>query len=270
MKFQAAEVPTEADLQTGLVPRGGNTRAWKVYANSGQLSRVLEGQVRSLVIVARNNAGKLLARLEYGSEPTSNGEPSDFDTWIVKNGSGAVVVPFVVVEGELLICVIDQDRFTERHAVYNPSGKVWNVPRGNFSALREADAAAQHELMGEVGLFAEKPFRLEGENINVDNGWFSYEDELKDGESVMQGGVALFAVRVNRNEMERIGDTRSWRVANRILEGRPKGSAYEKIGGCIFLPWQQALKLRDGFTSIVTARLLSHLVTTGAATLTFP
>lgn len=256
--------------ESGLVPRGENTRAWGIYVNGDSLREIYDDEpITSLVVVARNNAGKQLGRLEYGAEPTPEGEPSDFDTWLFKDISGAVIVPFVVINGELLVGVVEQFRFAEQHNMYNSSGKVWNAPRGNFSELREADAAAQHELIGEVGLFKESPFRLEGENVNVNNAWFAYEDELKNGKSVKQGGVALYAVPVNQNEMEPAGPSGNWRVSDRILEGRPKGSPYEKIGKCLFVPWQEAIKLRDGFTVIVVARLLAHLQTCSEAQIMF-
>lgn len=255
-------------LTAGLLDRvPGVTRGWRVSINSEPAETP-----RSLTIELERTPGDpktRLGRLEYGAEPKSDGTASGYDTFVFHERGGAVTLPFAFVDGGLFVAVVEQRRFAETHPEYNPSGRVQNAPRGFHNVGATAVETVQTELNEEIGVFKGVTFRLPGEPINANNAWFSYEDEENsDGQSVGQGGAIPHAVEVNATVLEADG-TGGYRIRSECLGERPKGSPYEMIGNCTFLPWLRTVALRDGFTSQAVARLLSHLVATKRLELSF-
>ncbi|MFA6017610.1 MAG: hypothetical protein WCT28_03140 [Patescibacteria group bacterium] len=259
----------EGNLASELLPRTPNSRAWKIYANSGLLSVLLRRQITSLVIVARTNSGDELGRLEYGEQPGKDGEPSGYDTFQFLENGGSVTLLYAIVNGQLLIGLVRQFRSCERNPQYNPDGFVPNSPRGFHNPHCEPGLTAAEEISEEVGPLTGEIARLSGANLNCNNAWITYRDERRDGESVAQGGVTIYALRVDEGQMELDSETGGWRVSSVVRSKRPKGSPYEVIDACTFVPWTEAIQTRDVFTSAGVARLLALLVANKKVTVTF-
>ena len=253
---------TNLKLTSGLLERvPGLTRAWMFLFGGAPI----ETPAAMTILLERTpgDPATRLGRLEYGAEPKADGTPSAYDTFIFHELGGAVTLPFAFVDGNLFVAVVEQRRFCETHSEYNPSGKVENAPRGFHNVGAAAQQTATDELKSEVGVFEGETFRLPGQPQNANNSWFSYEDELdQDGESVGQGGVIPHAVKVNSAFLEATEAGR-YRIKPEHLGERKKGSPYEMIGNCTFLPWQEAVQLRDGFTACAVARLLVNLENSG-------
>jgi hypothetical protein len=266
-------------LSSGLLPRTDNTRAWPILVNGKPLPELIGEPVRTLSIDCvrdpMNPDGTRLGRLNYGAEPGKDGTASAYDTWVYTETGGAVTLPYAIVNGELYVGVVEQRRHVEVHPEYNPSGMILNAPRGSHNVKREATATAREELKEEVGVFVADTVRLHGENINANNAWFAYMDELEGGTTAGQGGVTCFAVEVNaKHLLANVGPMggvfyNTYRMDEKFLGERPKGSPYEMIGKCVFVTWHTALRLRDGFTHSATLRLLAFLAGTGRAKISF-
>jgi hypothetical protein len=219
--------------------------------------------VRTLEIICARDPNRaeetLLGVLEYGAEPGVDEAPSPYDTWLFFELGGVVTLPFSILDGRLLVGVVEQRRFAELHPVWNPRGMVCNAPRGFHNWRREADETALRELRGEVGVFPGETFDLGGEALNFNNSWMKYRDQLQEGKPVAQGGVKTFGVEVNPDFLEK-RDDRAYVIKSDRLGERPKGSPYEIIGRCLFLGWTEATNLRDTPTVASIARLLACLL----------
>ncbi len=258
----------EFGFGSNLLARNETVRAWHIEVNGRSLTDLIGGPINTMVMTCARDPKKpdesLLGYLEYGAEPKADGTLSAYDTFIFKERGGAATMPYVFIEGELYVGVVEQRRNPEVDPEYNPTGKVWNVPRGfnNFKGLM-ADTAAR-ECRGEVGVFEGEIFRLPGENVNANNAWFAYYPEQGlNGESVLvpvrQGGVAMFAVEVRPNHLVKSADGDWYAFSPEALGPRPKGSPYEVIGSCRFIRVYDAVDLRDALTLCAVARLLIFL-----------
>ena len=244
---------------SSLVPRGPETRAWKVEVNGVPV----EEEVKSLRIICQRRPGDEtdvpFQVLEYGAEHDA-GVTSKFDTIVLISQGGALTLLYAILKSHLFVGLVDQKRFCERHSEFNPSGKVWNASRGFRGKSNDARDTARHELRGEVGDVVGEVVHLDGPAVNADNAWFTYLDTERDG-NPEQGGVSMFAAEINPEHLLVSNDSYVFNPDN--LGARPKGSDYEVIGNCVFMPWHQAVLVREGLTIAAIARLLRKLELSG-------
>ena len=231
-----------------------------------------------------------LGWLEYGADASS----PKYNTWLFHELGGTAMVIYTVFEGELYIGTVAQKRNAEMHSGFNKTGEILNIPRGFLDKQGDAaDEAARQELYEEVGVFAGIPMDLGGQNINVNNAWFSYSDLIVRGRA-MHGGVRFYGVRVKpevlvassqdalltvlRNVEPEVALSMIYGGAAKVLEfkagalkkGSGPDSPYERIkNGVTFVPARIATSLRDGFTATGVGRLRTYLEDRGAAKVTY-
>ena len=243
-----------------LVPRGPETRAWKVEINGAPV----EEEVKSLRIICQRKPGDdadvPFQHFEYGAEPNGDGVPGAFDTLVLISQGGSLTLLFAIRNGLLVVGLAEQKRFCERHPEFNPSGKIRNAPRGFHGKSGDAGDTARHELRGEVGEVVGEVVHLDGPAMNADNAWFTYRNASRDG-NPEQGGVSVYGVEINPEHL--IPHDEGYIFSPDHLGERPKGSLYEMIGNCLFVPWHQAVLVRDGLTLGAIARLLRKLELSG-------
>lgn len=178
-----------------------------------------------------------MARLESVFGSWSYGwHPGGYDTWWFAEhaGGGAIVLPYVQVDGRLLVGLIAEQR-------PNASGEVWGAIGGFVDGRESHLHAAQREALEEVGLMSDAVHALPG-NAALSNRAF-FAADLPAGE-----GVHFFAVEVPTAQIELAGtnerhrsdvaatDETSPKVAGRWRT--PPGAEIEQI---LFLDWADAV-----------------------------
>ncbi len=204
------------------------SRGWSLEVNGKKVEKV------SLLRLYNPKFGELL----YGLTP------GGWDAWCFHElgGGGVVTIPFSVVEGKLMVGLVQQNRPLQS------AGKVWNVPRGFMDPGEHNFEAAVRELEEEIGwLSPDKRMKaLDGEAGNSNSAFF---DTAQMGE-----GVKYYAMEVLPIQLEPAEDG-----LLKFREGlvKPVSKMAELIYGCRFVPWRQATRLGDQFTGFAVARLLA-------------
>jgi hypothetical protein len=175
-----------------------------------------------------------------------------FNGWSFKEagGGGVVTLPYVTVDEELFVGLIQQHRPLQ-------GGLVWNAVRGFSENPFDKRSDAVRETAEELGYAAEaRIVELEGARAN----WNSAFHETPTGE-----GVAFFAFRVDDDEIvsceeESLGDERVFRFGEGLLQ---RIEAADRVGEMIlqarFIHWKTAAGVADMFTNAAVARLLATI-----------
>ncbi|MEM9385992.1 MAG: NUDIX domain-containing protein [Pseudomonadota bacterium] len=182
-----------------------------------------------------------MARLESVFGAWSYGwHPGGYDTWWFAEhaGGGAIVLPYVKVEGRLLVGLIAEQR-------PNAGSKVWGAIGGFVDGDESHLRAAQREALEEVGLASETVHALPGTPALSNRAFFVAD--LPAGK-----GVHFFAVAVPQAQVELVSerDTTGRKMHDDLLapspsspkvSGRwwtPPGAEIEQI---LFLDWEDAV-----------------------------
>jgi ADP-ribose pyrophosphatase YjhB (NUDIX family) len=199
----------------------GTSRGWILRINGADLADVGQLELRN----------PRFGSLRYGLSTQG------YDTWNFHEvgGGGAVIAPYAMVSGELVVGVVKQMRL-------NQYGEVWNLPRGFVDNGELHVAGAARELREETGLMAEAVL-LPGEPANPNSAFFV----TPPGE-----GVRFYAARVQADLLR--GD-----VHGSFLLSVPQGANEEHISALRFVSWREAIGLADMFTVAGVGRLLAYI-----------
>lgn len=197
------------------------------------------------VILYLDNPAKNMKRvIELGWIDDQHGNAYDAIRYWELGGGGTVTIPWTIFEGELWIGVVTQYRM---HA----GGYIQNAPRGymKVGGTTRAQNAAEEvgEEMGPKVVDIAPPTQLEGEGVNMYTAvfWTATPGE----------GNSFHAAEVDPQYLVR-HDEGSLRFKADLIA--PEGG--ESIVKCEFIPWQAAVRGRDGLTIVGVARLIAHLV----------
>ena len=183
-----------------------------------------------------------LAHPEYGAV-TYGLTPAGHDGWSFREtgGGGVVILPFVAIDGELLVGVVEQIRPLQ-------GGQVLNAPRGFARAEELRLDAARRELAEETGLelAGDELVRLPGAPANPNSAFF---------ETGPDRGVEFFAARLAPGRLVR--DEVGWKLASAPDGGFSREQQEEMIQELRFVAWSDAAVLGDMFTNAAVARLLA-------------
>lgn len=213
-----------------------SARGWQLVLNG----RGIE-QVSSLYLY-----NERFGLFKYGAHPAG------YDTWGFHEigGGGAVTVPYCIQNGRLYVGIVFEDRIFA-------GGLVQNVPRGFLDPGEKHFEAAVRETMEETGFTPEsRIYQLSGEKVNPNSTFFvTNENE----------GVKFYAFNVSSSELEYV-DTRL-KFSSRVLTPLSKGA--QKIFKSVFIHWQEAMELSDGFTRAIVGTLINRLVIQGVCKISF-
>ncbi len=227
---------TDRHVPLGEIPVGAK-RGWQLVIN-GQLIE----EVSSLYLF-----NERFGLFKYGWNPAGYDAMGFHEI----GGGGAVTVPYTIDDGNLYVGVVLEDRIFQ-------GGMVQNVPRGFLDAGERHFQTALRETMEEVGFQPEQRlYRLNGQNVNPNSTFFVTTGE---GE-----GVKFHAFHVSRRELEFM-DTR-FQFNSRVLTPLSKGA--QKIFQSLFMHWQEAMELADGFTRGIVGTLISRLAIQGVCKVSF-
>lgn len=203
-------------------------RGWMLEINGQKVEDV------SLLRLFNPRFGELL----YGLTP------GGWDAWCFHElgGGGVVTIPFSVVDGKLMVGLVQQGRPLQS------AGKVWNVPRGFMDPDEKNFQAAVRELEEELGWLSpdRRMKMLDGEPGNSNSAFF---DTSCEGE-----GVKYYAMEVLPSQLEP-AEEGLYKFKDGIVQ--PVSKMAELIYGCRFVPWRYATRLGDQFTGFGVARLLA-------------
>ena len=185
--------------------------------------------------------------LAYGVTPTG------YDGWSFHEvgGGGAVVVPFVILDGDVYVAVVKQVR-------HNQGGPVWNVPRGFIEPGENHANAARRELVEETG-YQRGPMNLEaleGDPANPNSAFFETSNP--------EEGVKFFALEAPAADVQHAGEEIVFQ--SRALSPDTAPRYAEMIAEARFIHWTSAARLGDMFTVAAVSRLLAHLHDAGRVT----
>lgn len=162
-------------------------------------------------------------------------------------GGGAVTVPYVIINEELYIGLVEQYR-------HNQGGKIWNLPRGFLDPGENHFGAAIRETKEETGFTFSVPKRLKELAAwpgNPNSAFF--ETPTKDE------GVRFYALQILPDEVEETTEAgiTTFRFKPGLL--KPASKQAEIISRCEFAHWTETMKLGDLFTRAGVGTLLSEL-----------
>lgn len=226
-----------------------NTKGWVL---------TLDGRVTDYRILELKNP-------KYGTIAAGQ-TPGGYDSWAFHEigGGGSVSVPYTIINGKLFIGVVAEKR-------PNLGGIVLNVPRGFLTklqgAVEKASDAAKRELQEETGLSAEeilgnqKSLHRDSAGVNMNSAFFVTV--------VYEEGVHFFAAKIRDDIMSkysgersleeeigcRVGTTEVYRADKNIAKNKNL-DVWENIYGLYFIPWEEAVELRDIFTIGVVGKLI--------------
>lgn len=196
-----------------------------------------------------------LGRLTVGALPDEEGVPT-YDSWSWCEAGGAVTIPFAFIDGMVYVGVVTEFRSLEVHPVFCPDGYVMNAPRGFLDEGKTLLECAKEELRQEMGDADARVFALPGDPTNCNNAFVQYYDR-PDGS---RGGISFFAAEINPGLLERVpGSDALRRFRDGAVVPPAKGSLGEKVLKATFMPWADAVRIRDMMTVAAIARLMAYL-----------
>ncbi|OGZ58557.1 MAG: hypothetical protein A3B96_04305 [Candidatus Spechtbacteria bacterium RIFCSPHIGHO2_02_FULL_43_15b] len=159
-------------------------------------------------------------------------------------GGGSIILPWIIIERQLFVCVVRQYRPTIREE------NVLNAPMGRLDFGEEHLETAIRELREETG-FTVSPDRIKllpGNNINPQA---SSHDTSRNNE-----GLHFFSIEILPDEV--------WPIMPGFYAFKPQllsvpEDSDEKIDACYFIPWRDAAKLEEMTTRGIVGTLLSVL-----------
>ncbi|MBI2589453.1 hypothetical protein HYW32_00240 [Candidatus Berkelbacteria bacterium] len=177
-------------------------------------------------------------------------DPGGYDTlrWREPGGGGAVTVPYAWYSDQLYLGVVDQPRATLGKA-------IGEYPQGFLDPGKTHFEAATEEVAEEL---ADLP-RLEERIKKLPGGPGNPQPTILEAGGDDEG-THYFALEMLEQELEeREGRLR---LRSGLYRAASKGMA-EKILGSRFIPWQEALLLKDGRSCLATCRFLGWLASGG-------
>jgi len=178
-------------------------------------------------------------RLTYGAAP------GGYDTWGFSEvgGGGAVVLPFVKLDGQWLVGLVEQER-------HNLGGFVLNAPRGFIDPGEVHAAAAARELSEEMGIVSTALIELPGDPVCCNSTFFECsEADL---------GVRFYGLRVAADMLVLRGGVMT--LADHAIGSSESSRSHrlaEQIGAARFVTWQVAASVRCMFTIAAIGRWLA-------------
>lgn len=197
------------------------------------------------VSLLKSSHSKLGVEVGYGQGPDG------YDQWVIResHGGGSVIVPYLIVDGELYVGANRQKRSLT-------GGLVTEVPRGFALPTETHEEAAKREFQEETGAtksLAERVKPLVGRPTNSNTTYF--QANAKKGE-----GVKLFGVEIDKSEVVLRRDSSDAR--RRVYKFTPEVAGEikelnEKIKpeGIRFFHASLLVETQDGFTLQAIARL---------------
>lgn len=213
------------------------SRGWKVELNGESIVEVISFKV------VQERMG---ISLEYGKTPAG------YDGLALEEagGGGTVVIPYVNIDGEIYVGMVEENRPFA-------GGTVLNVPRGFLNPGETHFETAKKELEEETGYTAiEKSIKpLEGEPMNPNSTFFVAKDPDK--------GVRPYKVSIEQDEVRLLIDSQNPR--ERVYEFNPEvikpvSRMGERVMRSKFHHWTAALQVRDMFTVAGVGRLVKEEV----------
>lgn len=160
--------------------------------------------------------------------------------WQETGGGGTGTVPYAIVNRQLVIGLIKQERPTM------PGGVAWNIPRGFLEPGQTHFESAMRETEEELGV-KELTGRLEelpGEPVNSNSTFF----DTRTGNGFRYYGLHVPEVLLDCSSPEPVFRSGLF---------TPKSAVAERIMHCHFVPWRTAATTADNFTNGGVARLIA-------------
>lgn len=211
------------------------SRGWTIALNGERV-----GRVTSLTMEQE----KMNIKITYGVRPEG------YDAPIIKEagGGGSVIVPFVKVNGEIFVGLVEENRGT-------CGGMVLNIPRGFLQPGETHFQTAKREIEEETGYqkVEKNLYPLEGNLMNPNSAFFVTDTPDK--------GVKAFKLPVESSEVKILTD--SEKPEDRIYEFNPEViKPVSKIGERVlqskFCHWRKALEVQDMFSVAAVGRLIKE------------
>ena len=177
--------------------------------------------------------------------------PEGYPGWVFEenSGGGSVIVPYLIVNGETYIGMVQQARPLQSE---NP---IWNVPRGFIDPGESPLEAAIREQEEEFGFqdAALRIRRIPGMGTNPNSTFFV---------TTGQEGVTFTAFRVFPNEVEEVaeeslGSIRVFRIREDLANATDRNG--EAILAARFMPWTLAAQVGDMFSVAGVGRLAAAI-----------
>ena len=206
-------------------------RGWSVSLDGQPVERVAS------IEITNKNFGVLT----YGKTPAG------YDGWSFREngGGGSVIVPHFrrSSDGMIMIGLIEENR-------HNLGGKAWNCPGGFLDPGETHIEAASREAGQEMGaIFSKISIKpIDGEPVNPNRAFFETPEPDE--------GVKFYAMELVEEMFEVRSETES---VFRLGLFSPKSKLIERILAAKFVPWKQALKVKDSFTCVGVGRLIAML-----------
>lgn len=187
--------------------------------------------------------------VRFGAAPIGG-----YGTWGFEEvgGGGSVLVPyFRTPEGQLYVGLVQQPR------PFQSEVPVWNLPRGFLNPGQTHFTSALGEAREEVGSTNEnRVFLLDGEPANPNSTFFVTRGPNADGSPK---GIRFYGVHFDSEELER--DTDGFKFKPGVVVPATKDA--EKIMGCRFILWTEAMELGCMMTIAGVGRLAVYAYNCG-------
>jgi 8-oxo-dGTP pyrophosphatase MutT (NUDIX family) len=215
----------------------GMSRGWTLLLDGKPVADV------SSLVLFNPRFGSLF----YGKSPSGN-----YDQWSFHEvgGGGAVNMPYSIIEGNLYVGVVEQNR-----PLQDKVQPILNVPRGFMDPEETHFETAVREVEEEAGVQGakRKTTLLPGVSGNPNNAFF---ETWGDGE-----GVAFYCLEIVLDELKKSDEDDYYVLNEKVVT--PVSKAAEGIMGSRFIPWTEAAKLGDMMTLSALSRLLVYLFSEG-------